>query len=114
MANSDVWVVHGSMLNSHRKSGLGDDRADLVDLGLDEAARRGVVVEAAVRWWGGSWPELPTRVDRLTVAALAAYRFEETPRSVADDLPHKEFVLYPPTMTLEEAVSQISSQRVRD
>ncbi|MCA9980952.1 MAG: hypothetical protein KDD89_08965 [Anaerolineales bacterium] len=112
-SHSDLWFFHASMGKSDIRGGLGDDRVFFSDLGLTHDAARTAVLDALIRWWGGDWPNEPTRQDRPTVAQINSYRYEETPRSIADGLLHKEFIVYPPNLTIDEAMVQISPSRVQ-
>lgn len=111
--HSDLWFLHASMGNSDIRGGLGDDRVSFFDLEIPDTSPRHDVIDAIVRWWGGDWPNEPNRQDRPTVAQINSYRYDETSRSVADGFSHKEFIVYPPNLTLAEAEARISPERVK-
>lgn len=109
---NDIWFIDDAQLNSHQyPDGIGSDRVTFADLGIDVSANRNTVTRAMIRWWGGNFPDDPVREDRATVAKIASYKLEETPRSIADGLSVKEFILYPPFLTLEFCLTKISPER---
>lgn len=114
-----IWVIQ-EKLPPFDRGDLGRDSLFYEDVSLRPDSDVRVIKNAVERWFGGNWPDDPLvdprgSTKRLQLGDLDLHLHVETPRSVIDRNGGRgdvEFILYPPSMTLQEALALISVDRI--
>ncbi len=103
MPITELWLVHETLPNSA-------DRIEAWFFGYDDIGQisRNLIDDFVDSWFGGDWPLPPLSGRGLKIQDFS---FEETPRSISDGLSNDEYIAYPNTMTLTEALGFISPNR---
>lgn len=78
-----IWLFHPNLPNPDYLT-LGFDRVYFEDIGVDSITNRFKVLEMLERWWGGSWPDVPTykkRKYKIFIGELSNYEYYECEKS---------------------------------